>query len=193
MFGSLLGAIITEHYHPKWSFLIYSMFGLIVAVLGTALNKSVESDDEEKEEGKKEELSLIQELKRNAASIKEAAQMPEVYRTILYLLLAGLTSPSFSEYFYFFQMNVIKFSKFQYAMLGVLGYASLTLGTMFYNRFLSEKEIRFSLQIACWIGVFGSLVSLCFVMRWNLLLGISDIAFVVLTDVVLGTLGLAYT
>ena len=143
MFGSLLGAIITEYYHPKWSFLIYSIFGLIVTILGTALNKNVERDDEEEEN--KEELSLVEELKRNATSIKEAAQMPEVYRTILFLLLAGITSPSFSEYFYFFQMNVIKFSKFQYAMLGVLGYASLTLGTMFYNRFLSEKEIRFSL------------------------------------------------
>lgn len=119
--------------------------------------------------------------------------MPEVYRTILFFLLAGLTGPSFGEYFYFFQMNVIKFSKFEYAMLGVLGYGSLTLGTMFYNKYLIEKEVRYLLQIACYIGVFGSCISLCFVMRWNLLFGINDLAFVVLTDVVLGTLSLAYT
>lgn len=43
------------------------------------------------------------------------------------------------------------------------------------------------------IGVFSSVISMIFVMRWNLLLGISDLAFILLTDTVTSVLGLAFT
>jgi uncharacterized membrane protein YfcA len=45
--GSLAGGFLTQNYHPKYSFLIYSIFGLIVMLLGFNLNKSTDSDKEE--------------------------------------------------------------------------------------------------------------------------------------------------
>lgn len=44
MFGSIIGAFITQYYHPKWAFLIYSLFGLIVMILGINLDSDVEKD-----------------------------------------------------------------------------------------------------------------------------------------------------
>lgn len=67
MFGSLLGAIVTEHYHPKWSFLAYSIFGLIVMILGVLLDKNVEIDEEEDSKPSK---SFIEEAKLNLSNIK---------------------------------------------------------------------------------------------------------------------------
>ena len=78
-------------------------------------------------------------------------------------------------------------------MFGVLGYMSLALGTMFYNLYLKEHEVRTLLRYACYISMFGAILSFGFVMRWNLLIGLNDLFFIVFTDVVLGTLGLAYT
>lgn len=45
--GSLAGGFLTQYYHPKYSFLIYSIFGLIVMILGFNLNKAADGDNEE--------------------------------------------------------------------------------------------------------------------------------------------------
>jgi MFS family permease len=39
VFGSLLGAFITENCHPKWAFLAYSIPGLVVMFLGLQLEE----------------------------------------------------------------------------------------------------------------------------------------------------------
>lgn len=108
-------------------------------------------------------------------------------------MLCGITGPSFGEFSYFFQMNVVEFSKFQYAMFNVLGYFSLTMGTIYYNTYLKDHEVRTLLRWACVIGVVGSLLSLIFALRLNLIFGVSDLLTIVFSDVVLGTLGLAYS
>jgi MFS family permease len=38
VFGSLVAGYMTEYYHPKWSFLIYSFYGIVVATLGMLLD-----------------------------------------------------------------------------------------------------------------------------------------------------------
>jgi hypothetical protein len=77
-------------------------------------------------------------------------------------------------------------------MFGVLGYASLTFGTLFYNLYLKEMEVRTNLFYGCVIGVIGQVVIFAWVMRWNLIVGVGDIFCVVFTDVVFGTFGLAF-
>jgi uncharacterized membrane protein YfcA len=47
IFGSLAGGFLTQNYHPKYSFLIYSIFGLIVMLLGYNLNKNADCDNED--------------------------------------------------------------------------------------------------------------------------------------------------
>ena len=46
---------------------------------------------------------------------------------------------------------------------------------------------------ATFVSIFANFFSYCFVMRWNLKIGISDIYFMIFDDVVLHTLMLAFT
>ena len=78
-------------------------------------------------------------------------------------------------------------------MFGVLGYGCLSMGTVCYNLFLKEKEIRTLFTWACYLGVIGSMFSYSFAMRWNIAIGINDTVFLMMSDLVLGTLGLALT
>ena len=63
----------------------------------------------------------------------------------------------------------------------------------YYNKFLKDREVRTLLLYACYLSCISSLLSLLFAMRFNLVIGINDLLFTAFTDVVLGTLGLAYT
>ena len=40
--GSLIGGVITQYWHPRYAFLTYSFFGLIIAFNGTYLTKECE-------------------------------------------------------------------------------------------------------------------------------------------------------
>jgi len=46
--GCFLGGIITQYWHPKYAFLIYSFMGLLVSITAMFLTK--ESEKEESEE-----------------------------------------------------------------------------------------------------------------------------------------------
>lgn len=114
--------------------------------------------------------------------------MTEIRKTVCFLLLTGLVSPSFDEYMYFFQMNVVNFSKYQYALLNVLSFASIFIGTLLYNNYLKDKEFRTMLSLAIWVGLVGSMASLAFVLRLNVTIGINDNVFIFFTDVVTSSL-----
>ena len=47
--------------------------------------------------------------------------MPEIYLVVTFYVINGLISPDFGDFGYYFMMNVIKVSKFQYSMLGLIG------------------------------------------------------------------------
>ena len=78
-------------------------------------------------------------------------------------------------------------------MFGVLGYFCLSMGTVFYNLYCKEKECRTLMKWACCLGVIGAVFSYCFAMRWNVAVGINDVVFLALSDLVLGTFGLAFS
>ena len=42
--GSLAGGFLTSNFHPKYSFLIYSLFGLVVMLLGINLSNNADSE-----------------------------------------------------------------------------------------------------------------------------------------------------
>ena len=44
--------------------------------------------------------------------IVEALRMPEIYLTLMYYIIAAMIQPTFGTYTYYFQMEVIKFTKF---------------------------------------------------------------------------------
>jgi len=170
MTGSLAAGFLTENYHPKWSFLLYSLYGMIVVLLGLNLDKEAEEDDEEEQQKDSKQLNRTfkEEFMVSINEIVEALKMPEIYLTLLFYVISSVTQPGFGTYSYYFQMEVIKFSKFQYAMFGVLGYASLSLGTAYFNMYLKDYEVRTLIRWAVLLDIFGCAMNYCFAKRWNL-------------------------
>ena len=48
--GSMIGGVITQYWHPRYAFLSYSFFGLIVAFNGSYLTKDCEEGVEQEED-----------------------------------------------------------------------------------------------------------------------------------------------
>ena len=74
--------------------------------------------------------------------IKEAIKIQEFYRVILFLILSGITVPSFGTFGYYFMLDVVKLSKFTIAMLSVIGYVCLLIGSALFTTFFANMEIR---------------------------------------------------
>lgn len=62
---------------------------------------------------------------------------------------------------------------------------------MYYEKSLKDIEVRTLLYYSTIVSVVSSLCAYVFAARWNVALGINDIFFVLLTDTVFGTIGLA--
>ena len=94
---------------------------------------------------------------------------------------------------YYFQLNVLGFTKLTYSLLTLIAFVSLMVGTFVYNKFLQAWEFRTLLQLSQVCSLLGCFFNLALVLRWNLLLGISDLAFVVLTGIISDTMSLAFS
>jgi hypothetical protein len=117
--------------------------------------------------------------------------MPEIYMVLIFFLLNGLFSPSFGQFSYFFMLNVAGVSKFQFAMFGVISKVCHIFGTMYYKAYLKDYETRTIILWSTIISVVSTFVHYAFAMRWNITIGVSDLIFIVFTDVVFGCLALA--
>ncbi len=116
--------------------------------------------------------------------IKEAVKIPEFYRVILFLILSGLAVPSFGTFGYYFMLDVVKLSKFTIAMLSVLGYVCLLIGSALFTTFFSTLEIRRLYCFSCLISLAFAPLYMMFVTRINVDYRIPDMALIVFTDVV---------
>ena len=103
---------------------------------------------------------------------------------VIFLLLKGLLSPSFEQYSYFFLLNVIKISKFMFAMLVLIGQICHIIGALIYKAFCRNIETRWLVFFAFVVSVIGAFLNYAFAKRWNLDWGIPDLYFLVFTDVV---------
>jgi len=131
-------------------------------------------------------------FKKNMRLIWKCLMQKEVYCIVIYFLLDGLTNPSFADFSYFFLMNVIGISKFMFAMITLIGQVCSVIGVIIYTMFLRKVEVRWVLFWNCVINVIGSFLNYAFAMRWNLTWGISDMAFIIFSDVVFGALSTAF-
>lgn len=117
--------------------------------------------------------------------------MREIYMVLLYFVLNGIMSPSFSQFSYFFMLNIAHVTKFQFAMFGVISKFCHILGTIYYKAYLKNVETRTVIFWSTIISVFSTFIHYAFAMRWNLAIGVNDIIFIIFTDVVFGCLALA--
>eukprot|EP00347_Sterkiella_histriomuscorum_P014137 403362023 len=189
--GSVCSAFFTQFLKPKYAFHLASIFGLIMVVFALFIDVKSENIQETSQENLLRKEGFLFNLKRNWKEIKVAVQIPEIYKTLAYLFLAGLIVPQFGDMTYYFQLNIIKFTKFTQSMLGVLSFISLLFGVLLYTRFFRQKEFRTMLTYGIYMNIFGCVMGLTQALRYNLLIGIDDITFVIFTSSITDTLQLA--
>lgn len=102
MFSSVVGAFLTQYYHPKYTFLIYSLYGLVVMYLGFYLSDVNESEKEgtgngedkivaKKTDGKVD--GFVDKFTDSLNQIKQALTMPEIYLSLSFYVLSALCQP----------------------------------------------------------------------------------------------------
>lgn len=87
---------------------------------------------------------------------------------VIYFLLDGLTNPSFSDFSYFFLLNVVGLSKFMFAMVALIGQVCSVIGVIIYEKWLKTKEVRTVIMWNVILGIIGAWLNYMFAMRWNL-------------------------
>lgn len=115
-----------------------------------------------------------------------------MYRSLIFFLLIGMTVPRFDEFMYYFKTEVAGFSQFTYSILTLLGAVALIFGIFIYERFFKETEPRIVVGIAICLICIASFFDTCFILRWNLIIGIPDIVWVLLSSTAMGTLIFAF-
>lgn len=103
------------------------VLGLLIAASGIMMNSNLEQGSE-----KVINMGLCARTKLNLVEIKNGFKIKELYRSVLFFLLLGAVIPSFSDFFYYYQMDVSHFTKWDYAMFGVLGNICLFIGVFAY-------------------------------------------------------------
>jgi len=103
-----------------------------------------------------------------------------------------MTVPRFDEFMYYFKTEVAGFSQFTYSILTLLGAVALIFGIFIYERFFKETEPRIVVGIAICLICIASFFDTCFILRWNLIIGIPDIVWVLLSSTAMGTLIFAF-
>ena len=101
-------------------------------------------------------------------------RIPEIYLVILYLILKGLTVPSFGDFWYYYMTNIRNFSQIQYGYLGIVGNISLLIGSVLYSRFFKNFEFRYILAFSNVIVFVGAVVGLIIILDMHKALGMTD-------------------
>jgi glucose uptake protein GlcU len=102
--------------------------------------------------------------------------------------LGGILIPSFGSFGYYFVLDVVKISKFTIAMLGVVGYICLMIGSFLYHKYFTKTEFRRLMVYNTIIGLMFAPLNMLFVLRKNEEYGLPDMFVILFTDIVLDTL-----
>lgn len=188
--GGLVGAFATGFLNPYLCFSIYGAFGLVVLWSGLQMDMKLEvQNDFELEQamrlngqnlGRRRKFS--EELTHNWHVVRNGLKQPQYMRLVLFYVLWGLTVPRYDEFMYYFQLDILGFSQFQYALLSLIGAIFMLIGSIVYSKCLKRFESRNLIGFASFVHILGSFSSLAFVLRWNLRMGISDIVFAFCTS-----------
>lgn len=179
--ASLAGGFLTQNFHPNYSFMAAAVPSVALLILSYSLPPSIERVEVESDEAPR---GFVPELKQNISEIIQAIKIPVFHRVIIYLVLGGLLVPSFGSFGYYFMLDVVKISKFTIAMLGVIGYICLMIGSSLYHQFFSRTEFRKLMVYNTIIGLMFAPLNMLFVLRKNEQYGLPDMFVIIFTDVV---------
>ena len=110
--------------------------------------------------------------------------MKEIYLLIIFFIVKALMNPTFSEFTYFFLLNVVGISKFMFALLVLIAQICHVIGALVYKAWCRGVDTRCMVLAAFIVGSTSAFFQVIFSKRWNLEWGIPDMAFLLFTDVV---------
>jgi len=121
-------------------------------------------------------------VKQNFSDIRQGFKVHELWRSFLFFFLLGCLVPSFGDFFYYYQLEVVGFSKLTYALIGCLGYFYLIISMQLYNMYLKERETKIMMVIACFTNLLGSIGCILFVRK--IYFGLDPLTAMVMTSTV---------
>ena len=127
-------------------------------------------------------MSLCNRISTNFSEIKTGFKVRELRRSVIFFILLGCLVPTFQDFFYYYQLEVVGFSKLTYALLGSLGFLYLIVAMQLYNIYLKEKETTIMMVIACFTNLFGSIGCILFVKE--IYFGMNPLVFLILSSTV---------
>jgi len=129
--------------------------------------------------------------KANVRDVVAGAKLPELYRSIIFFMIMGCSIPNFTDFLYYYQIEVTGFTQLEYSLLQVLSYMTLFVSTFLYSAFLKGWETRNMMLVAMVINMLGAATTVLFTTQHTF--GLPPLAFVCLTSTVTDTLYNAYT
>jgi len=175
--GSLAGGYLTDIGLDKWCFGIRSILGLLIAIVASTIDKSLERDPDELINA-----SLWNRSKSNLKDVYKGIKLPELWRTLLFFLILGSVVPNFADFLYYYQIKVSGFSQLEYSYLQVLSYIFLILTIFLFSAYLRDVRIGYMMILACSINMLGALMTVLYTL--NITFGLKPLVFVCLTSTV---------
>jgi len=178
--GALMGGEITRMSKPFWAFYIISVSGMIMGCLGLTMDKSVESINDDLIK-----MNFSRRARLVLREVWKGLRLVELNRAVLFFLIMSFVVPSFRDYIYYFEMDVLGFSKFQYALLMTFGFFSLIVGSLIFNACFKQTSLRCVVTCGVVINFIGASFTVLFVRQ--IYFGLSPMAFVICTSTVTDT------
>lgn len=100
------------------------------------------------------------------------------------MALYALLVPNFGGFDYYFMLDVVGITQFQYSMISVLHYFCMFIGSYLFKRWLKDFEVRTLTIVEVFMGLLCAPFTMMFVTRYNLVLGISDGFIIIFTDII---------
>ena len=131
-----------------------------------------------------ERRNIRDELKQSLSKIYKALQVKEIHNVIYWMALYALLVPNFGGFDYYFMLDVVGITQFQYSMISVLHYLCMFIGSYLFRRWLKDFEVRTLTVVEVLMGLLCAPFTMLFVTRQNLLFGISDGFIIIFTDII---------
>ena len=96
-------------------------------------------------------------------------------KSLLFFILVGLLIPSFSDFLYFYMLEVAKFSKMTVAVLKMIAFGGIIFGSVLFNLILKKLPIVVLMLITCVIYCLTSGAEVMFLLEVTL--GLSPVVF----------------
>ena len=150
MSGFLLGGFLTENGYSRQSFFIGLVIGIAIIVSGFLMNINLESR-------KILGMGCCDRTKHNCSKLFcEGLTTKELTLSLIFFILLGILIPTYAEFMYYYQITVAEFSKFTYAMLRLVSFGGIFLGSIIFNLLLKNLSIRVTMTMTCFAFLFSS-------------------------------------